>query len=133
LEIDESYFSPVPIHSAIRWRWSWLTDPEDARDVFDRAQDLAERGLLEELPSRSELDPFIDYRITEAGTTFLRDNPPPHPCQPPQGNMNALPMEWICPDCRAMFRLRAMPDQIPFHAGSGESHPARWEKLRDGP
>jgi hypothetical protein len=132
LEAGESYFSPVQVHSAIRWRWSWLTDPDDARDVFDAEQDLAERGLLEALPSRSELDPFIDYRITEAGTTFLRDNPPPHLCQPPQGTVVDQPMEWICPDCGAVFHLRAI-DQIAFHEGSGESHPARWEKVRDGP
>jgi rubredoxin len=127
LEDGESYFSPVQVHSAIRWRWSWLTDPKDARDVFDTAQDLAERGLLEELPSSSELDPFIDYRTTEAGHIYLDDHPPPHPCQPPQGSVVDPPTEWICPDCGAVFR-----PQITFHEPSGESHPARWEKVRDG-
>ncbi len=131
LEAGESYFSPVQVHSAIRWRWSWLTDPEDARDVFDTEQDLAKRGLLEALPSRSVLDPFIDYRITEAGITFLHDNPPPHPCQPPQEYVAELPMEWICPDCGAVFRPHARA--ITSHAPPGESHPARWKNVREGP
>jgi rubredoxin len=132
MEVGESYLSPVHVHSAIRWRWSWMTDPEDARDVFDRAQDLAERGLLEELPPRSGFDPFIDYRITETGHIFLRDNPPPHPCVPPQGSVVAPPMDWICPHCGAVFRTRIRHYQFTLHEPSGDSHRARWEKVRDG-
>jgi hypothetical protein len=131
LEVGERYSSPVHIHSAIRWRWSWLTDPEDAQAVFDKAHDLAKRGLLDELPARSNTDPFDDYRITEAGYTYLRDNPSPHTCQPPQGVVNP-PMEWICPDCGAVFRIRIRLEEIMFHEPSGESHPTRWEKVRDG-
>ena len=132
LQVDERHFSPVQVHSAIRWRWSWLTDPEDARDVFATAHDLAERGLLEELPAPSGLELFTDYRITETGHTYLRNNPPPHPCAPPQGVVSDSPIEWICPDCGAVFRPRLRLDQIMFHEPSGESHPTKWGKVRDG-
>jgi hypothetical protein len=132
LQVDERHFSPVQVHSAIRWRWSWLTDPEDARDVFAAAHELAERGLLEELPPRSGLELFTDYRITEAGHTHLRDTPPPHTCQPPQEVGVDPPMEWICPDCGAVFRPRLRLDQIMFPEPSAESHPTKWAKVRDG-
>jgi hypothetical protein len=131
LEVGERHFSPVQIHSAIRWRWSWLTDPEDARDVFDMAHELAERGLLEELPSRSGAL-YIDYRMTEEGYTFLRDNPAPHPCQPPQGEVVVPLMEWICPDCGSVFRTGSQLDHTMFHEPPEESRPTRWEKVRDG-
>jgi rubredoxin len=132
LQTDERHFSPVQVHSAIRWRWSWLTDPEDAREVFDTAHDLAERGLLAELLPPSGLELFTDYRITEAGYAYLRDHPPPHPCQPPQSVVVDPPLEWICPDCGAMFRLRLRLEQIMFQEPSNESLPANWEKFRDG-
>ena len=67
-ETDGRHFSPMQVHSAIRWRWPWLTDPEDARRVFDTADELAALGLLEERPSRSGLDLYTDYRITDAGS-----------------------------------------------------------------
>lgn len=132
LEAGERHFSPVQIHSAIRWRWPWLIDPEDAGDVFASAHELAERGLLEERSPRSGPELFTDYRITEAGHAYLRDNPPPHSCQPPQGVVKDLPLEWICPDCGAMFRPRLRLEQIMFHDPSKDSHPATWEKVRDG-
>lgn len=132
LKVGERHFSPVQIHSAIRWRWPWLTDPEDAREVFATARDLGERGLLEELPPRSGLELFTDYRMTEAGHIYLRDRPPPHPCRPPQRLAVDPPMEWICPDCGSVFRLRIRLEQIMFHEPTEESHPARWEKVRDG-
>jgi len=132
LDAGERHFSPVQVHSAIRWRWSWLADPEDAREIFDAVHALAERGLLEERPPRSGLALFTDYRITEAGYEYLRDHPPPHPCQPPQGVVEELPLEWICPDCGASFRPRVRLDQIMFQEPSDASHPAKWEKVRDG-
>jgi rubredoxin len=132
LKAGERHFSPVQIHSAIRWRWSWLTDPDDPREIFDQTHGLADRDLLEELPPRSGLELYTDYRITEAGYTYLRDNPPPHPCQPPQRVVVDSPMEWICPDCGAMFRLRLRLEQIMFHEPSKESHPANWDKVREG-
>lgn len=132
-KVGESYLFPAQIHSAIRGRWSWLTDREETRDVIDTAHDLAERGLLEELPPRSSFDPFFDYRTTEAGQIHLRDHPAPHGCRPPQGVIVDPPSQWICPDCGAVFHPRARLDQLTFHEPSGESHPARWEKVSDGP
>ena len=133
LEVEERHFSLMQINSAVRWRWPWLTDPEDAREVVATADELVNRGFLEARPSRSGSELFTDYRITETGHTFLRDNQPPHPCQPPQGVVVDPPMEWICPDCGAVFRPRLRLDQIMFHDPSGESHPAKWQRVREGP
>ena len=130
--VGESYPFAVQIHSAIRGRWSWMTDAEEAREVIDKAHDLAEGGLLEEMPPRSGLDPFFDYRMTQAGQTYLRDNPPPHECRPPQGIVIDPPEEWTCPDCGAVFRPRVRYDQIIFHEPTGESRPATWVKMSDG-
>ena len=130
LEVGHRHFSPVQMHSAIRWTWSWLTDPEDAR-VFTAAHDLAVRGLLKELPPRSGSALFTDYQITEAGHIYLRDFPPPHPCQPPQG-VDPAPVEWICPDCGAVFRPRVRLDQLTFRDPYGKSGPASWSRVSDG-
>ena len=132
LNIGERHLSSMQIHSAIRWRWPWLTDPLDTGEVVAAAHALAEGGLLDERLPRSGLDLFTDYRITEAGHACLRDHPPPHPCQPPQGAVKELSAEWTCPDCGAVFRPRLRLEQVMFHEQSTASPQPKWDKVRDG-